>query len=84
MSKEVYRHVPDLSWVGWQAVALPLYSWLRRPATTEEVVEWGQGPGLDVDGGRARRTLYVRNVLAWLSLQGKVDYVGGRWRRVAT
>jgi hypothetical protein len=84
VASDVYRYVPDLSWPGWPAVARPLYARLRRPATTEEVVEWGQGPGLDVDGGYARRASYARNVLAWLSLQGKVDHVGGRWRRIDT
>jgi hypothetical protein len=82
--RDVYRSVPDLSWPGWERVARPLYARLIRPATTDEVVAWGQGSELDVDGGRNLRESYVRNILAWLSVQGMVDHVGGKWRRLST
>lgn len=85
MPREVYRHVPDLSWSGWSKVARTFYTRLRVPATVEEVVGWDLGPEL-VDDGReasaARRASYARNVLAWLSLRGRVDCVGGKWRRI--
>lgn len=84
-SREIYRNTPDLSWTEWPRVVLPLYELLSSPMTTEDVVEWSLGPAFDVGGHAmsvARRTLYAKNMLAWLSLQGRVDHTCGKWRRV--
>jgi hypothetical protein len=83
---EFYRHVPDLSWSKWSDVARPLFDRLRVPATTDAVVAWSLGPSFRADGqrmGAARRKSFVRNMLAWLSLRGAIDYSGGKWRRNA-
>jgi hypothetical protein len=85
VSREVYQHVPDLSWPEWPRAAQLLYARLRSPATTEAVLRWSQGPRFDVGGqrmGKSRRESYARNMLAWLSLRGAADYAGGKWRRV--
>lgn len=85
MPTEFYRRVPDLSWPKWPDVARPLFDRLRLSATTDDVVAWSLGPSFKVDGqkmGTARRKSYVRNMLAWLSLRGAIDYSGGKWRRV--
>ena len=84
-AREVYCHVPDLSWPGWGEASLPLLARLGRPATIDGVIEWSLGPDFATGGQRmgvSRRTSYVRNMLAWLSLRGEVDFSRGRWRRV--
>jgi hypothetical protein len=87
--REVYFHVPDLSWPKWEGVARPLHARLRVPMTTEDVLRWSRRPGRDAGGptpllgmGASRSESYARNMLAWLSLQGMVDYDRGKWRRV--
>ena len=83
---EVYAHVPDLQWGKWEGAAGRLLERLGCPMTVDEVLDWSLGPGLDVGGvrmGKSRRKSYVRNMLAWLSVRGKADYSGGRWRRIA-
>jgi hypothetical protein len=89
MSREVYFHVPDLSWARWAEVSSSLYARLRVPMTTEAVLAWTLSPRFDADGqlplrgmGKSRRESFVRNMLAWLSLRGVVDFSGGKWRRV--
>jgi hypothetical protein len=86
--REVYRHVPDLEWPGWPSVARLLYARLSVPMTTEVVLSWSLCPRFDAGGstplqkmGKSRRESFVRNMLSWLTLQGLVDYSGGRWRR---
>ena len=83
MGRELYRHVPDLSWPRWPDVSLPLRELLSSPATTEAVLEWSRGAKLDFGGrsmGAARRACYARNMLAWLSLRGLAAYESGKWR----
>jgi hypothetical protein len=83
---EFYRSVPDLSWPKWSDVVRPLFDRLRRPSATDDGVAWSLGPSFRADGqrmGSARRKSFVRNMLAWLSLRGSIDYLGGKWRRNA-
>jgi hypothetical protein len=58
--------------------------------TTEAVLAWTMRPRFDADGstplqgmGKSLRESFVRNMLAWLSLQGVVDFSRGKWRRAA-
>jgi len=89
MPREVYCHVPDTTWPGWAAATRILHARLCSPMTLEAVLSWSQGPRFDADSslplrkmGKSRRESFVRNMLAWMSLRGEVDFSRGKWRRV--
>jgi len=61
------RHdVPEARDPGWPEASRELRDFIGKAATIDRVVDWGERSGL---GGTR-----VRQVLAWLSLQGLVHY----------
>lgn len=71
--------VPNVGWPGWEQVTTSLCDRLRRPATIDELVRWCLDDRLFNETLRsmtrgAYRESILNNMLAWLSVSGRVRY----------